>query len=328
MPLHCYSSCLTCTAHRTAPLFVLYCLPQSPCTAQAPWLHLVDTVFVLPHCVLQAPWLYMIETDFVFIKPLVPPRAESGDKSVAFPYGYIQPTYPTIEVRAPGWRQPGGCWGCRGGWLGGWMGVNAHLPACNTCTTPCTACLYCLPVLPACTVPQGVMRKLYPAELGPLTDVPPTGPSPTLLRVEEWMRVTPRWEELTAKVGGCVGAWVLMLAGWICAVPTPGCFGSAACSPALLRVPFTCPSLLNSPSCVLPPPSCPPPAPACLQIEADEESKKALDWVREMYAFSVAAALEKIPLDLQVGLLPACCPMGCWVPGLLGAGCRCSHRRA
>jgi hypothetical protein len=102
----------------------------------------------------------MIETDFVFIKPLVPPRAESGDKSVAFPYGYIQPTYPTIEVRAPGWRQPGGCWGCRGGWLGGWMGVNAHLPACNTCTTPCTACLHCLPVLPACTVPQGVMRKL------------------------------------------------------------------------------------------------------------------------------------------------------------------------
>ncbi|EFN52021.1 hypothetical protein CHLNCDRAFT_139592 [Chlorella variabilis] len=34
-------------------------------------------------------------------------------------------------------------------------------------------------------------------------------------------------------------------------------------------------------------------------IEGDEECKKALDWVREMYAFSVAAALEKIPLDMH-----------------------------
>ncbi len=40
------------------------------------------------------------------------------------------------------------------------------------------------------------------------------------------------------------------------------------------------------------------------QIEGDEEAKKALDWVREMYAFSVAAALEHVQLEVQVG---CCC---------------------
>lgn len=49
---------------------------------------------------------------------------------------------------------------------------------------------------------QGVMRKLYPASEGPLSNIPSTGNSPTLMRVEEWMRVTPRWEALTAQVGG------------------------------------------------------------------------------------------------------------------------------
>jgi hypothetical protein len=48
---------------------------------------------------IKAPWLYMIETDFVFVGPFSMPPAESSAKSVAFPYGYIQPTYPTIEVR-------------------------------------------------------------------------------------------------------------------------------------------------------------------------------------------------------------------------------------
>ena len=38
----------------------------------------------------------------------------------------------------------------------------------------------------------------------------------------------------------------------------------------------------------------------CPQIEADEEAKKALDWVREMYAFSVAVALEHVQLEVQV----------------------------
>ena len=45
------------------------------------------------------------------------------------------------------------------------------------------------------------MRKLYPASEGPLSNIPPTGCSPTLMRVDEWMRVTPRWEAITAQVG-------------------------------------------------------------------------------------------------------------------------------
>lgn len=34
--------------------------------------------------------------------------------------------------------------------------------------------------------------------------------------------------------------------------------------------------------------------------EADEEAKKKLEWVREMYAFSVALALERVELDLPL----------------------------
>ena len=37
------------------------------------------------------------------------------------------------------------------------------------------------------------------------------------------------------------------------------------------------------------------------QIEKDEEAKKSLEWVREMYAFSIAAAMMKAKLDVKVG---------------------------
>lgn len=79
---------------------------------------------------------------------------------------------------------------------------------------------------------EGVMRKMYPAEKGPLTDVPGSGPAPVMMRVDEWKKVTPDWERLTA------------------------------------------------------------------HIEADPESKEKLGWVREMYAFSVALALQGITVDL------------------------------
>ena len=36
---------------------------------------------------------------------------------------------------------------------------------------------------------QGVMRKMYPVEKGPLSDVPGSGPAPVLMRVHEWMKV-------------------------------------------------------------------------------------------------------------------------------------------
>ena len=76
----------------------------------------------------QAPWLLMIETDYVWLKPVAAPLAESSEPSLAFPFGYIQPT----------------------------AGGISH-----------------------------VMRKMYPAEKGPLTDVPNSGPAPVLMRWQE-----------------------------------------------------------------------------------------------------------------------------------------------
>ena len=36
---------------------------------------------------------------------------------------------------------------------------------------------------------EGVMRKMYPVEKGPLSDVPESGPAPALMRVHEWIKV-------------------------------------------------------------------------------------------------------------------------------------------
>ena len=47
---------------------------------------------------LQAPWVFMTECDYVWIKPLQAPPASDVDKlSMSFPFGYIAPTYPTVQ---------------------------------------------------------------------------------------------------------------------------------------------------------------------------------------------------------------------------------------
>jgi hypothetical protein len=46
----------------------------------------------------QAPWLLMIETDYVWMKPIAAPQAESKALSIAFPFGYITPQAPILEV--------------------------------------------------------------------------------------------------------------------------------------------------------------------------------------------------------------------------------------
>lgn len=68
--------------------------------------------------------------------------------------------------------------------------------------------------LPAANPPalQPLMRRLYPPGYGPLSDLPPTGPSPVLMRAADWVRVAPRWERYTAQVRdgvgrGRVGGW-------------------------------------------------------------------------------------------------------------------------
>ena len=74
----------------------------------------------------------MIETDYVWLKPVAAPLAESSEPSLAFPFGYIQPTAGGISK---------------------------------------------------------VMRKMYPAERGPLSDVPNSGPAPVLMRWQELFKV-------------------------------------------------------------------------------------------------------------------------------------------
>lgn len=75
----------------------------------------------------------MIETDYVWMKPLQAPDASDLTAlSLAFPFHYISPQFPTISE---------------------------------------------------------VMRKMYPASMGPLSDVPGSGPAPVLMRVAEWLKV-------------------------------------------------------------------------------------------------------------------------------------------
>lgn len=48
-------------------------------------------------------------------------------------------------------------------------------------------------------MPQAIMRRLYPPGFGPLSDLQPTGPSPVLARLDQWVTVADRWEGFTAQ---------------------------------------------------------------------------------------------------------------------------------
>lgn len=123
-----------------------------------------------------------------------------------------------------------------------------------------------------------LVQRLYPPGLGPIAAVPQTGPSPILARAGEWEALLPRWEGLAAQVRRQPVAHPL------------GHRGPAG--------PFVCRTTPPPLDAVLPRSRSPRAGGA--QIEADEELVKTLDWVREMYAFSFAAAVERIPLLLQV----------------------------
>ncbi|KAG7674404.1 hypothetical protein Ndes2526B_g05130 [Nannochloris sp. 'desiccata'] len=77
-----------------------------------------------------------------------------------------------------------------------------------------------------------VIERLHPGR--PSSEIPATGPAPALMRVHEWLSITPHWERITA------------------------------------------------------------------DMEEYEDAKEKLGWVREMYAFSIACALENVTLDLQL----------------------------
>lgn len=138
-----------------------------------------------------------------------------------------------------------------------------------------------LPLLPANHLAlQDIMRRLYPVGFGPLTDLPATGPSPTLMRPDEWLRVLPRWESHTAQVdaGHCADSTVP--AGW-----------DAGAAPALHSRAR--------------PPAHHPPTPSHPQLEEDRDAKFRLGIMREMYSFVVAAAVERLDLELQARLAGA-----------------------
>lgn len=48
-------------------------------------------------------------------------------------------------------------------------------------------------------IPQAIMRRLYPPGFGRLSDLQPTGPSPVLARLDQWVTVADRWEGFTAQ---------------------------------------------------------------------------------------------------------------------------------
>ena len=64
--------------------------------------------------------------------------------------------------------------------------------------------------LPCCLPPAPMQdllaRKLFPPGLGPLSAVPRSGPAPVIMRVEDWIRVAPRWESIADQVRGSGGA--------------------------------------------------------------------------------------------------------------------------
>ena len=44
-------------------------------------------------------------------------------------------------------------------------------------------------IVPTAPPLEGVMRKMYPAELGPLSGIHGSGPAPVMMRFDEWMEV-------------------------------------------------------------------------------------------------------------------------------------------
>ena len=166
---------------------------------------------VWPHYPTQAPWLYLIETDFVFLRPVATPgRAEDpAVRGLAFRYGNISPNAKVLEVGRRKRRRA--CQGpCRRRSAVSLL-LGEHCCMQTTLLPSWPALQPTLPV--AAPGLQPLMRRLYPPGYGPLTDLPPTGPSPVLMRVADWVRVAPRWEGYTAQVrrnrgqrGACQGA--------------------------------------------------------------------------------------------------------------------------
>ena len=60
----------------------------------------------------------------------------------------------------------------------------AHNPSSKGMAYPFN---YIIPLAPSI---ESVMRKMFPAELGPLSAIPGSGPAPVMMRFDEWLQVS------------------------------------------------------------------------------------------------------------------------------------------
>eukprot|EP00854_Cymbomonas_tetramitiformis_P018693 gene18693-22321_t len=131
------------------------------------------------------------------------------------------------------------------------------------------------PSLPA------VMKRLWPADAPFKFDIdaiPPSGPAPALIRLEDLKTLTPVWEEHLAVINGSSGGQEHL------AVIN----GSSGDQEHL--------AVINGSSGVQ--------HTVAAAIEADNDAKQKLGWVREMYAYSIAAAATGTPTLPIFTLLP------------------------
>lgn len=274
----------------------------------------------------------------MFVKPVAAPGpAESDARALAFLYDYIWADAPKIRVSAHlAWIATvtgvGGAGGSRS-----LQGPTSHLtPLC---------------LMPA--LPQPLMRRMFPAGLGPLSSVPRTGPSPVMARVSEWLRVIPRWEGISRQVSGLCSMGMPGLHAPRISLHGEGVALQRACSEGMHKCKHAN-TVQHADLATLPtfPPT---------QMEADQEIRNALGWVREMYAFSLACAVERWEPEVTVSaalVMQPCFGQGataalrcvrlgpqadgagwltawptvcarftretvhCWCPALLPAGCR------
>ena len=85
-------------------------------------------------------------------------------------------------------------------WMKPLQAPAAHAPSSRGMAYPFN---YIVPQAPAL---ESVMRKMYPAELGPLDGIPGSGPAPVMMRFDEWLQVRACFLGLT-KIGGCDHWW-------------------------------------------------------------------------------------------------------------------------
>ena len=70
------------------------------------------------------------------------------------------------------------------------LAVTRHAAALYTVCRPCCVRSYIIPQYPT-VVPFAT--RYYPASMGPITDIPPTGNAPVLLTRADLLKIIPEW---------------------------------------------------------------------------------------------------------------------------------------